>query len=456
MTNTKGNNKKIYAVQGMHCASCEVLINKEISKLPSIEKLHVSLADNTLTVFPKSEHYPEIAEMNKLIKEYGYSIHDYKHSIKSTAKDYVKTFFAFGAFVILFVIVEKSGLLNKVSVSTSSSPMVYFAFGIIAGLSSCAALVGGMLLSMSSKWNALYNGNSTKSPLPFVYFNVSRLITFAVLGGLLGLLGSYIKISLTFSTILSAAVALVMFIVGLQMLNVPWFRKLQLKWPVKSRSFAETEVQGKYMPIVVGALTFFVPCGFTLIAQTNALASGSLLKGATILTLFALGTLPVLAIISFSSIKLYANPTFAKNFNLFSGLLIVFFALYTLNAQLNVLGWPSLDDLKLPNKSATSSIASSPNPPEELPAMQALQIVAQGLTYSPSSATLKAGVKTYFQIYNNGAQGCAQALFARGLYPEVIYLQPGLNTVEFTPTKKGTYKISCTMGMVKPVTVKVI
>ena len=40
--------------------------------------------------------------------------------------------------------------------------------------------------------------------------------------------------------------------------------------------------KGKYMPIIMGALTFFLPCGFTITAQGLALASGNIIQGSLI------------------------------------------------------------------------------------------------------------------------------------------------------------------------------
>ena len=64
------------------------------------------------------------------------------------------------------------------------------------------------------------------------------------------------------------------------------------------------------------------------------------------MTAFALGTLPVLLLISFSSVKFYKNPKFANSFRLLSGLLIIFFALFTLNSQLGILQLPNLSSVQ--------------------------------------------------------------------------------------------------------------
>ena len=244
-----------------------------------------------------------------------------------------------------------------------------------------------------------------------------------------------------------------MLVLGLQMAGIKWFNRFRFNIVGDSKYLDKNnDFQGKYFPIIVGALTFFIPCGFTLIAQTNALNSGSFYLGLLQLTAFALGTLPILILISFTSIRFYSNPSFSKKFSLFSGIIITFFALYTLNSQLNVLGITSLSDLSFTNEKTNEAKVA------ELPTtnFQEIQMEAAGFEYYPKQVTLKSGVKTKWSIYNSGAKGCANAVYARGLYPKVIQLKPGMNTVEFVAPKPGTYKISCSMGMVDPVTVTVL
>ncbi len=59
-----------------------------------------------------------------------------------------------------------------------------------------------------------------------------------------------------------------------------------------------------WAPFVLGAGTFFLPCGFTQALQFYVLAQGSAVTGATTMLVFALGTLPMLlavgAVSSFS------------------------------------------------------------------------------------------------------------------------------------------------------------
>jgi sulfite exporter TauE/SafE len=291
-------------------------------------------------------------------------------------------------------------------------------------------------------------------------FNTGRIFAFALLGGILGLIGASFKISIVATAILTLVVSVIMFVLGLQMMGVKWAKRFTIRMPKSLSKYStnDNNLEGKYMPFVIGALTFFVPCGFTLIAQTNALTAGNFITSALMLTAFALGTLPMLALISFSSVKLYNNKAFSKKFSLFAGLLITFFAFYTFNSQLNVLGAPSLSDISKavtasPNKSNVRGTKVAAAPKEGN--YQILNMTAKGFDYFPKVINIDSGVPTKWRIDNQGSYGCAAAVFGRGLYNKVINLRPGINEVDIGTPKPGTYKVSCSMGMVSPITVQV-
>lgn len=463
--------KQTFFVQGMHCSACETFIEKTVAEMKGVKRVKVSLADSMVTIEADSPvAIPSIFKLNQQFKRDGYTFHNHldKASNKMNIGQVAVVLLIFLVIVAFFVFFNNSKILDGLYVNSGSSLWAFFLFGIIAGLSSCAALVGGMLLSVQETWMGGKKDYDKKAALPFVLFNASRLIAFALLGGLLGMLGGFFRISFTASVVLTIAIALFMFIIGMQMIGVKLFQRIKLS-PAGN---LVSSVTGKYkqgrawMPIIFGAITFFVPCGFTLIAQSQALSSGSFAQGLGIMAAFALGTLPMLAAISYSSLRFYNNPRFANPFRLLTGLLVVFFALMTLNNQFRLLRLPEQQGSQaetapgLEIKTGGPKLAVEPTATAQAQAAipagsQVMRMEVKGFEYSPRSITIKAGVPTRFEITDNGSAGCARAVFANGLYPQVIVLNPGLNVVEFTAPAAGTFQISCSMGMVDPVTVTV-
>lgn len=448
-----------YFVSGMHCGSCEILLQKKISKLKGVREVTAALNDKTVTISYQKGHKPQIDDLNDQFADLGYSFSAHQTGIATMNQStWTQALVILILFTVLYIIIEDTKIFARFTLNDSSSLPAFFGLGIVASLSSCAALVGGVLLAMSKQWNELYGGvDEDKRVTPFVLFNVGRLLSFALLGGILGLIGSFFQISLQFTAVLIIAVSLVMVVVALQMLGVSWAKKIRLGFPRFLSRYAadERNFKGKYMPFVSGALTFFLPCGFTLMAQSIALTTGNFLTSAVMMSAFALGTLPVLAGISFSSLKFQKSTSLGGTFNLIAGLFILLFGVYNVNSQLNVLGFVSLSDIF-----AKSNVQSVPQGlgveivGEGENQYQQVNMEARQFEYFPKNLTLQAGIPTKLTVTNFNVAGCAQAMWLGGLYDDVLYLNTPTSTAEFTP-QPGTYKISCTMGMVPPVLVTV-
>lgn len=459
---------KTYFVSGMHCQACELLIKNKLEDSSSIKSVDASLSDKTVTIRGKKGKKNSIGFYNKLLDGTGYNLSS--HQIGRVVWSQNSIFTA--AFTILliaavYLLLKSQGYLAYISVTETSSLPGFFVFGVVAGLSSCAALVGGLLLSLSRRWTDLYSGKKSflGKATPFTMFNVGRLVSYAVFGGFLGVIGSALQLNVSTTALLTLGVSILMIMIALQMLGVPWVSKIRLQLPYKITSNLSNakKFQGKYMPFLAGAGTFFLPCGFTLLAQTVALTTGSFLMSSMIMFFFALGTLPSLLAISVSSIKFQSNPKFAGTFNLIIGIIILCFGIYNINSQLIVLGLPNSSTIlgisKVANTTVTGGLDADGLGAEIVTKNgqkhQNAYMRASRFDYYPRKLTMTSGIPTTMTIESSGVVGCAQAMSLRGLYNDVVYLNKPTQKITFTP-KAGTYYISCTMGMVQPVVVTVI
>jgi sulfite exporter TauE/SafE len=91
------------------------------------------------------------------------------------------------------------------------------------------------------------------------------------------------------------------------------------------------------MPLLLGAATFFLPCGFTQSMQAYALTTGSFMTGGLTMLVFALGTLPVLALLSFSSFSINNKPWRGVFFKT-AGVIVIALAVINLLTTLAVAG----------------------------------------------------------------------------------------------------------------------
>ena len=461
-----------YYVRGMHCGSCETLIEREMrSRFGTKEVRFVNNKEEVIVNFRGK--IPKAEELNNFFSKRGYvfSCEPFKNGSKSR-KDYLIAFGITASAVVIFVLLNRLGIMT-LSLTTKSSLLIFFVFGVVASFSSCAALVGGVVLSMSKQWYFQFGkaGSFVGKIKPHLIFSLGRIFSFVLLGAILGALGSRFQISLSFSAIVIVLVSLMMILFGFQMLGINLNSRLGLSAPkfVKKQLFNEKGLGSRKTPFVLGALTVFLPCGFTITAQSVALLMGSSWLGALAMLAFVLGTTPVLLAIGISSVKFLGNPILSSTFSKVAGMLIVFFAVFNINAQLNVLGYPSLSDMGVVSKSESarlkaddekSSLGETKNKPssqskkvassvEIVDGKQVIKMRASSRGYSPNRFEVKVGVSVLWEITDAGASGCTNAVIAPGLFKDQIALKPGKTvTKEFVPEKTGNFKFSCWMGMV--------
>jgi len=454
----------IYKVQGMHCASCEILIEKKLLDLPNIKSVNASTSNGEVVVGYEGDR-PNPNKLSGLFKQENYSFSDFdspdprqnETKVNENKKTLSPTLVAFNIaifIIIAFLLLDKMGIANFLSINSASSLIAFFGFGLLAGVSSCAALVGGIVLSMSKQWQSLYSeGDATSKKLqPHIMFNIGRVVSYFVLGGVLGLIGSRLQISTQFTAFLIIGISFLMIALGLQMLGVKAFRKFQLTAPKSlTRVIAnENNFQAKYAPLIMGALTFFLPCGFTITAQGLALLSGSPLQGALIMGAFALGTAPVLFFIGLSSVKFSSKPHLAERFSKVAGFLVLFFALFNMSNQATVLGFAGFNGISTTsNQTQTTNIDQKDLPPI-VEGKQVIKMIAYGGKDVPNYFKVRAGVPVRWEITaDKTAGGCNSSIISTSLFSGSIDLIPGQVSVkEFTPEKAGKFRFSCQMGMI--------
>ncbi|OGI68700.1 hypothetical protein A2738_00100 [Candidatus Nomurabacteria bacterium RIFCSPHIGHO2_01_FULL_42_15] len=332
-----------FHVTGTHCASCKILIEDILGEQSFIKNPKVDLKKETMEIETESGESPE--ELAKIltekIKPNGYTIsvekniQEKKNDLPAQTGDVIWKAIPIGlGFLALFFLLQKSGILN-LGIGGETTWVTALIIGLIASVSSCLAIVGGLVLSLSAKVSQ-DNISDTKT---FILFHAGRLFSFAVLGGVLGLVGSAIGISFTFTAILGIIASLVMLFLGFNLVGIFAKNKITLHSGIFQKmtsTFRKIEHQ-TWTPILIGFGTFFLPCGFTQSMQVVALSSGSFGTGALIMFAFALGTLPVLALLSFGSAS-FAHSKHAPLFFKSAGVVVIGLGIFALLGGLAGLG----------------------------------------------------------------------------------------------------------------------
>lgn len=322
-----------FHVTGTHCASCKILIEDVLNDQSLVKKSHVNLKKETVTIETESEQSAEeIARLlTDTIKPNGYTLSVQKAVKEKKSDDVIWKAIPIGlAFLTLFFLLQKSGILN-LGIGGQTTPLTSFIIGLIASVSSCLAIVGGLVLSLSAK----ISQDDVSDTKTFLLFHTGRLVSFALLGGVLGALGSAIGVNFTFTAILGLLASLVMLLLGLNLIGV--FAKNKIALPPGIFNFFRKIEHKTLTPLIIGFATFFLPCGFTQSMQVSALGSGSFMSGFLIMFAFALGTLPMLLLLSFGSVS-FAHGKHAPLFFKSAGVIVIGFGIFALLGGLAGLG----------------------------------------------------------------------------------------------------------------------
>jgi len=322
-----------FHISGTHCASCKIFIEDTLNEQVGIEDTQVDLKNEMVSFSTSLEDSPNklAAILTEKIKHNGYSLSIEKGVKEKGGSGVIWQALPIGLTLLaLFFVVQKSGILNF-GLGGTVTPVTSFIIGLVASVSSCLAVVGGLVLSLA----ATVSQDSVSDVKPTILFHVGRLLSFAGLGGLLGAIGGAIGISFTLTAILSILASTIMILLGLNLVGI--FEKNKIALPPNMFNFFRQMEHKTAAPFLVGFGTFFLPCGFTQAMQVAALSSGSFLTGSLIMTAFALGTLPMLALLSFGSAS-FAQSKYAPLFFRSAGVVVIGLGVFALLSGLAGLG----------------------------------------------------------------------------------------------------------------------
>ncbi|MCF7864932.1 MAG: sulfite exporter TauE/SafE family protein [Candidatus Pacebacteria bacterium] len=333
----KQSQKYTFHVHGMHCNACVLMTESELGDLPNITQVKSSLKNHSVEVtgdFGNKTPGQIAEELTIPLKPHGYTVSIERQVKEKNWSDFKIAIPIALGFAFIFVLLQKLGIVNLVGGGNVTYGTA-FVIGIIASLSTCMAVVGGLVLSMSATFAK--EGDKIR---PQLMFHGGRIVALFILGGIIGAIGSAFTLGTTGTFVLGLIIAIVMIILGINLLDVfPWAKKLQPSMPkfIGKRAHGISNLNHTLTPLLVGIATFFLPCGFTQSMQLYTLTTGSFLKGGLTMLSFALGTLPVLAIISFSSFSIQ-NSRKSGIFFKSAGLIVILFALFNLINALVVIG----------------------------------------------------------------------------------------------------------------------
>ncbi len=435
--------KQTINLEGLYCRACELTIQKNLEELPEIKKARASFRKQVVEII-----YDDMAPAGEKIKEAveraGYQLGVGKKLpwLASTGRVYGDLLSAGLILFALYLLVRLIGLDNlNFSLGQSVSYPMLFLVGLVAGVSTCMVLVGGLVLGFAASHAENHATEKFSQKFrPHLFFNLGRIVGFLILGGVLGALGSILSPSARFYGALIILVSLVMLLLGVKLTEIfPRLSQWQLTLPkwLGGRMLNKTEYS-PFKTFLGGVLTFFLPCGFTQAAQVLAVASGSFWAGGLFMFLFALGTAP--GLLSLGALSAWFKGRAGQIFFKVAGLAVILFGAFNLSNGLILTG------LKAATVDQKETITVGGQKIKIINGEQILEMNQLAFGYEPNKLVVKKGVPVKWVITSKNPYTCASSLVVPSLN---LYqtLQAGKNIINFTPDKAGIISFSCSMGM---------
>lgn len=509
-------------VDGMTCISCQNKIEKKLRSINGIKSADVNFSTGTAVV----TYDPDAISLKDIvaaIQKLGYQVWTGSAQPKSGAARVV------GLLVIivaLYVIMDQFGILNLLVpgqlVDTNMGYGMLFVIGLITSVH-CVAMCGGINLSQciprsgsgegdsrsaedstashrlaedSSRvavrsyqnGNHAVQGSRTAALRPAFLYNLGRVISYTVVGFIVGALGSAINFSNTAQGILKLIAGVFMVIMGINMLGLfPWIRKLNPRMPKFFARKINSEKSKSKSPLIVGLLNGLMPCGPLQAMQIYALSTGSPFAGALSMLLFSLGTVPLM--FGLGALSSILSKKFTHKVMTVGAVLVVVLGLSMLSQGGTLSGWLS-PDLLLPiilGLGAVGIVSSIPFRKLSYKmvsmAVASILVIVAFAAWNIGAASGSTGVENGSSKIVDGKQ-LVTSTISSGDYPDITVqagtpvkwvidapegsingcnnrinipeygirnysFKTGENVIEFTPDETGKFQYSCWMGMIR-------
>jgi copper ion binding protein len=439
--------EKVLNIDGMTCASCETRIENRLKKMDGIRQVKASFNNSTVIVTYDLQIIT-IEKITETIENLDYKVKNKSNNqntanvkaIKNNDRMTVNQLLGIG--IILFagyLIIKNTIGFNFIpNVTQNMGYGILFVIGLITSLH-CVAMCGGINLSQCVSYKFSENDASKLSKIkPSLMYNAGRVISYTIIGGIVGALGSVISFSSTSKGIVTILAGIFMVIMGLNMLNIfPWLRKFNPHMPKIFGNKVHNN-NGKHGPFYVGLLNGLMPCGPLQAMQIYALGTGSFFAGAASMFIFSLGTVPLM--FGFGAISSLLSSKFTQKMMKVSAVLVMILGVIMLNRGFNLSGFAFTGGI-------TAKASSSGNVAKIDGNFQVVTTKLQSGSYTPFIVQKGIPVKWTIKASASDINGC-NGTVTIPQFGISKTLQPGDNEIDFTPNAEGNILYTCSMGMI--------
>jgi uncharacterized protein len=444
-------------VTGMTCGACEHRVVKALGRLPGVRSVSASSARGRALL---TGDLPPEGDLRAALGAAGYTLGAPAWVSRDRAAWLTAAAGVVGVVAVAWL-ASSSGLTEWTPAASLGAPLMALLVGLAAGVSTCMALVGGLVLGVSAASTRSGRGNVAAQ----VTFTAGRWTAFAVGGAALGALGSAARLPdpmLAGGMLLAAAV---MAVLGVRLTGL--FPRVAGLGPTLPRGWADSlGLAGRRGAAVAGAVTFLLPCGFTQAVQLYAISLGSPAQAAVVMGAFAVGTTPGLLGLGLlggltarrrgsaasgdaasGRAASGSGGTGTATWSRMVGIAVLAFAVVTGTGGLRSLGVPLP---ALPGTATTRTALAPTSVSANVRLDGARQVVSlrQGTEgYTPADTVVWAGLPIRWEITSTATFHCSSILRVPSLGVRVNLAPLGTHTVELPALPVGTTDFTCVMGM---------
>ena len=419
--------KKIYIkIEGITCNHCKIKITKALEKIQNIKNIDFD------------GHIAEVEYKGKIDKEKMVDFiieEDYHTDLKmiSDNKRLLKRTMSIGEllkmvgiFILFSFILNRLfgfNIFNMIPVINSNTTYVMlFVTGLLTSIH-CISMCGAI--------NLIASTSTTKNFKKPILYNLGRLTSYTLLGGIVGLLGSVFKINMYIQGTIIIFASIFMLLMALNMMGIINF-SLKFKLP---KVFNKLKTKGSFM---IGLFNGLMPCGPLQAMQIYALSTGSFIYGALSMFLFCLGTIPLMLFVGM--ISNFLNNKHRKILNKVSTVLILVLSLVMFNRGLLGMG-VDISNIFKPNYNNYLKSDMVDN-------NQVIEFDLSANGYKDIVVQKGIPVKMIINASSDTLTGCNNSIKINS-FNITKDLNIGKNEIEFTPNNTGTFTYTCWMGMLK-------
>jgi sulfite exporter TauE/SafE/copper chaperone CopZ len=435
-------------VGGMSCVSCAGRIERALRNAAGVMAAEVSYDGGTARV----EYDADVISPGGIIT----LVAGLGYTASRGAKEEARVSSVIGTLIIilaLYVLLGHFGFTGAfTNLPLAEAGMGYGMLFVIGLLTSvhCAAMCGGINLSQCIPQAGGGGAGRLLVLRPGFLYNAGRVMSYTLVGGIVGGLGSVVSFSGRARGIVQLAAGAFMIIMGLNMLGIPFLRRFAPRMPkFFSRKLSPERGTGSRGPLYVGLLNGLMPCGPLQAMQLYALSTGDPIAGALSMLLFSLGTVPLM--FGLGALSSVLSKKFTGKIMRAGAVLVVALGLSMLSGGFSLSGISFGDFDFFGGLKASSGESGAKAVQTSFIKEGGVQFVGTTLSsgrYQPITVEAGTPVRWTITAPAGSINGCNNRMYIPE-YGIQVSFKPGDNVVEFTPTKTGRFPYSCWMGMIR-------